>query len=307
MASWFFAKQHLCEWSDYSKGEASVRTTTGPRPALCSAFTLLGVSSTAEERLDCTRRLAAARFAIPEAMRCPRRQPERRERIRLGYLSADFRRHPVAFLIAGVIDHHDRRDFEVVGYSYGPDDGGPMRARLAGSFDRFVDIKQVPHRKAVELIYADAVDILIDLTGYTGPCRPVLLAYRPAPIQATISAFPARWGRSLSTTSSPIKTVAPFEHQPFYTEKIVHLPDCYQVNDDQAGDRRAHRHARRSRAPAKRLRVLLLQQQLEDHTRRVRRLDAAVARGRRQRVVAACRQRRCGHSNLRRGGGGARD
>jgi hypothetical protein len=92
-----------------------------------ASFALLALSSAPEEQLDCARQVAAI-MAIRASAMLPRPKPRPDERIRLGYLSADFRQHPVAFQITGLIERHDRRCFEVVGYSSGPDDGSAIRA-----------------------------------------------------------------------------------------------------------------------------------------------------------------------------------
>ena len=104
---------------------------------------------------------------------------------------------------------------------------------LPPRFDRFVDIGKMPHRQAAELIHADAVDILIDLKGFT----PASAGPRSSPTgrrrsRSTISAIPARWGRILSTTSSSTRLSCRSDQQSFYSEKLVHLADCYQCNDD---------------------------------------------------------------------------
>ena len=143
-------------------------------------------------------------------------QPRPGERIRLGYLSADFRQHPVGVSIAGLIEHHDRRRFEVIGYSYGPNDGSALRTRLAGAFDRFVDISEMAHRQAAELIHADAIDILIDLTGYTDSRRTCILAYRPAPIQVNYLGYPGTMGADFIDYIIVDRFVVPPDQQPFF-------------------------------------------------------------------------------------------
>ena len=115
-------------------------------------------------------------------------------RIRIGYLSGDFHQHATARLMAELFERHDRDRFEVFAYSYGPDDGSPMRARLQSAFDRFVDIHARSHREAAEHIHGDKIDILIDLKGYTHQARPAISAYRPAPVQVSYLGYPATMG-----------------------------------------------------------------------------------------------------------------
>ena len=231
VAEWFNTRQIVCDWSSYSEGEARTRSAVKTRVSRSAPFALLALSSTPEEQLDCARQVAAGIAARASPM-LPRAKPLPAERIRLGYLSADFRRHAVAVLLAGLIEHHDRRRFEVVGYSYGPDDYSALRARLERAFDRFVDIRDMPRRRAAELIHADAVDILIDLNGYTGDSRAEILTYRPALIQVNYLGFTATMGADFIDYIIVDPFVVPVDQQAFFSERLVHLPDCYQCNDD---------------------------------------------------------------------------
>jgi predicted O-linked N-acetylglucosamine transferase (SPINDLY family) len=106
-----------------------------------------------------------------------------------------------------------------------------MRARLTRTFDRFVDIRDTSHPRAAERIHADAVDILVDLTGYTAHGRTAVLAYRPAPIQVNYLGFPGTIGGEFIDYTIVDRFLAPMEHQPFYTERLVQLPNCYQPNE----------------------------------------------------------------------------
>jgi protein O-GlcNAc transferase len=226
----FRAKQIICDWSDYYGNEAKVRNAIAAQPSRTTALALSALSSTAVEQLNCAREIATS-ITVPEAMLLPRRQPRSSKRIRLGYLSEDLRQHPVGVLIVEQIERHDRRDFEVIGYSFGPDNRTPMRARFTGAFDRFIDIDKTPHRQAAELIHSDAIDILIDLTGYTGFCRPEILACRPAPIQVSHLGYPATMGAEFIDYIIVDPFLVPMGQQRFYSEKLVHLPDCYQPSD----------------------------------------------------------------------------
>jgi len=228
---WFHARQGICDWSGYHDAEARVQDAVEADASSCSPFVLLTLSSTPEQQLECARR-AAAEIAVPQPEIFPSLPPRPGEKIRLGYLSATFHVHPGAFLVAGLIEHHDRRRFEVNGYSYGPDDGSAMRARLIGSFDRFVDIRDVAHRRAAELMRADGLDIIIDLTGYTDANRTEILAYRPAPIQVNYLGYPGTMGADFIDYLIIDQFVVPPDQQPFFSEQLVYLPDCYQCNDD---------------------------------------------------------------------------
>ncbi len=106
-----------------------------------------------------------------------------------------------------------------------------MRQRLIAAFDQFHDVRNKSDREVAQLLHELQVDIAIDLKGYTQEGRPEIFAYRPAPIQVSYLGYPGTMGTPLIDYIIADKIVAPFEHQPFYSEKIVQLPDSYQVND----------------------------------------------------------------------------
>jgi predicted O-linked N-acetylglucosamine transferase (SPINDLY family) len=155
----------------------------------------------------------------------------RHDKIRVAYLSADFRDHAVAHLIAGLIEAHDRSHFEVIGVSLGVDDQSAMRRRLAGSFDQFHSVRTESNLAVASLMHRLEIDVAVDLLGYTRDARPEILAHRPAPIQVNYLGYPGTMAARFIDYVIADPIVLPFDQQPFYTEKIVHLPECYQVND----------------------------------------------------------------------------
>ena len=225
LVGWIEGKRRHCDWSGEGEHEWKVRITGGLQASLRVVFSLLSLASPAEHLAYA--RQVAAQFGAPPAS-FPPAAPRSGGRIRLGYLSADLRTHPVAFLVAGLIERHDRRRFEVLGYSCGPDDGSAIRARLTGAFDHVVDLQAASDRQAAERIHADAVDILVDLTGYTAHGRTAILAHRPAPIQVNYLGYPGTTGADFIDYIIVDRFVVPADQQPFFSERLVHLPNCYQ-------------------------------------------------------------------------------
>ncbi len=232
-------RQHLCDWKGLSEQARQVIDIVsagqdfdrgvGVPPF---SFLVLPIPTTAGEQQTCARaesmKLAHLGTQLPG-----HRRREGKAKITLGYLSADFQQHATAYLIAELFEQHDRARFEVVGYSYGADDGSAMRRRLVGAFDRFVDIQSDSHLQAAQRIAADEVDILIDLKGYAGHTRTPILAYRPSPIQVNYLGYPGTMGASFMDYILVDDFIVPGDQQPFFTEHLVHLPGCYQINDRQ--------------------------------------------------------------------------
>lgn len=228
LATWVFTKQRMCDWSSHREDEARFRDGLRARALPSVAFRLLGVSSTAGEQFAYARR-AAAELTVPAAVMFPSPPSRPSERLRLGYL---FLPHPTGHLIAGLIERHDRGRFEVIGYSAGPDDGSGVRSRLAGAFDRFVDISEMQDLDAARHIHTDAIDVLIDLVGLKPDGRPKIPAYRPAPIQVNYLGYPGTMGADFIDYIIVDQFVVPPDQESFFSERLVHLPDCYQCNDD---------------------------------------------------------------------------
>ena len=156
---------------------------------------------------------------------------ERGERLRIGYLSRDFRDHPVGHLVRGLFAAHDREVCEVTAYAYGPDDGSPYRLAAARESDRFRDIARLSHQEAAALIRADEIDILVDLAGHTNLNRLEICALRPAPLQATYLGFPGGSGAAFFDYLIGDPVVTPPDEAGSFQEALAILPHAYQVND----------------------------------------------------------------------------
>jgi protein O-GlcNAc transferase len=224
-----YHRAQACEWDNYEADQEKLVDMVR-RGVRVAPFYLFSTSASASDQLRCARQWIGPIRPPPEAVF--HHQPViGRERIRLGYLSGDFHQHATAHLMAELFERHDRECFEVFAYSYGADDNSAMRARLDSAFDRFVDIRALSHREAARLIDADEVDILIDLKGYTHHARPAIAACRPAPVQVSYLGYPATMGADFIDYVIVDPFVVPSSQQPHFSERLVHLPGSYQVND----------------------------------------------------------------------------
>ena len=242
------ALQQLCDWTELPvlaervidlvdrEPAGEIASTVSPFSVSPFSFLALPRQTTAEQKLRCARQWVACQLpATPGQASGPVRRPARepRSKLTIGYLSADFRAHPVAALIAEMIEKHDRDRFVINGYSSGPDDQSSMRRRLIQAFDRFVDIKNASFKDSAQRIADDGVDILVDLTGYTQDGRPQVLAMRPAPIQVNYLGFSGTMGAPFMDYILVDDFIVPSDQQAFFTEKLVHLPGCFMANDSQ--------------------------------------------------------------------------
>jgi predicted O-linked N-acetylglucosamine transferase (SPINDLY family) len=222
----------LCDWDEAEQLSEELAGRMASSRAFIGPFTWLGLNDDPALQLRCAQNYIDDKVPV-------RPQPLRRggvlgkERIRLAYLSADFREHATAFLVAELFELHDRVRFEVIGISFGREEDSAMRRRLVAGFDQFHDVRSRSDREIASLMRDLDVDIAVDLKGYTQESRPEILAQRGAPVQVNYLGYPGSMGADFVDYVIADKVVLPFDQQPFYTEKIVHLPDCYQVNDRQ--------------------------------------------------------------------------
>lgn len=182
--------------------------------------------------------LANARYQAAKSPRPaePWRAPAAGDRrIRIAYLSSDFREHPVAYVTAGLFEHHDRARFDVMCVSTAPLKADAMTARIRSAVPDFVDIGHLADADAVQALRQREIDITIDLNGYTSLGRPAVLVARVAPVQVNYLGYPATMGASFMDYIVGDRFVTPPEADAHFAEKIVSLPGCYLATDNRRG------------------------------------------------------------------------
>jgi protein O-GlcNAc transferase len=222
-------KQFLCDWTNFEIEVAQVLAIVREAKLATEPLTLLAVPSTAAEQLVCAKRYMQDQ---PEFASLRRARNQSHDRIRLCYLSADFREHPVAYLTAGMFEQHDKSRFELTAISFGPDENSPMRQRLRGAFERFINVADKTDQEIAELVCGLEIDIAVDLMGFTQHSRFNVLARRPAQIQVNYLGYPATMGAGYMDYIIADRTVIPPERTACYAEKVVCLPDTFMANDD---------------------------------------------------------------------------
>jgi len=224
----FYLKMQGADWDGFAEGRAALTAKVAAGKEAVRPFAFQAISSDPALLQQCARTYASAEFAaIPAAGEAARAQG----RIRIGYLSADFREQATAYLMAGVYEAHDRKDFEIIAFDNGYDDSSPMRARLTRTFDRFVPIAGLSDAEAASAVRDAGIDILVNLNGYFGKPRMAVFARRPAPVQVNYLGFPSTLGAPYIDYIVADRVVIPDGEQRFYDEAVVWLPDSYQAND----------------------------------------------------------------------------
>ena len=235
-------KQHICDWVGLNstildKQIAQLREWVKTElNAQISPFAFLSMpTTTPQEQKQCASNYANTAYAnlvaASKSLEFTYSQTKN-AKLKIGYFSADFRLHPLAFLITELVESHDRSQFEVIAYSYGLDDKTPARNRLERAFDQFNDIRHLNEMDAAKKINADQIDILVDLTGFTQTSRTGIVALKPAPIQVNWLGYPGTMG---SIEAKPLfdyiiadEIIAPNQND--FSEQLLYLP-CYQPNN----------------------------------------------------------------------------
>jgi predicted O-linked N-acetylglucosamine transferase (SPINDLY family) len=192
------------------------------RPVAPSMLLAIARSWAAETEALAARDKAALAFGFSRG---------RNARLRVAYLSSDFSNHATGHLVQGLFRAHDRDAFEIFAVSHGRDDGSLYRRRVAAEAEHFVDVAALADRDAAMLLHRESIDILVDLNGYTRDHRLGIAALRPAPIVAAWLGFPGSTGASFIDYAIVDGIVAPADEAHWFSERLVHLPYCYQIND----------------------------------------------------------------------------
>ena len=219
---------YMCEWEKIQSTLTRIRQLPGGT-ANARPFLLLGVSDDPAEHLAAARTRAAA--TMRGRVELPPRPALDHDRIRVAYVSGDFGAHATSYLIAELFELHDRSAFEVYGVSFGPEDGSALRRRVLGAFDGYLEGADRSDAEIAAWLREREIDIAVDLKGYTAFCRPGVFACRPAPVQASYLGYPGTMAAPFIDYVIADGHVLPEAEQSFYTEKIVYLPNSYQVND----------------------------------------------------------------------------
>jgi predicted O-linked N-acetylglucosamine transferase (SPINDLY family) len=225
-------RMYSADWHDFAERKAELENLVRAGKRAVQPFIFQAIAETPEDAQACSRIWAGDKYPqVPGAAHDPAAR-KAREKIRIGYLSGEFRNQATAILMAGLYERHDRDKFEIIALDAGLNDNSEMRARLEKSFDRWFNIGRLSDQEAAQAIRAAEIDILVNLNGYFGDSRMGVFAQRPAPVQVSYLGFPATLGAPTIDYIIADRIVIPEGEQRFYDEQVVHLPGSYQVNDD---------------------------------------------------------------------------
>jgi predicted O-linked N-acetylglucosamine transferase (SPINDLY family) len=223
-------KMKICSWSGLAESLDNISKKVAANEKVTQPFPLLALSDDASLHKKCSEIYIQTRYPINPILEPISRRPQN-HKIRVGYFSADFHNHATGYLIAELFELHDKSQFELVSFSFGPKTNDEMRLRLGRSFDQFIEVGGKSDVEVAKLSRDLNIDIAVDLKGFTQDARAGILAPRAAPIQVNYLGYPGTMGADYMDYIIADRTIIPLEFQSFYSEKLVYLPNSYQVND----------------------------------------------------------------------------
>lgn len=222
-------RMKVCDWNFYERSVNQLRPLLNAKKTVAAPFTLLGLPYDLSQLKESAQTYTQATYRVrPSVLKPPSGQSQK---IKIVYLSADYHNHATTYLMAELFEQHDRSRFEVIGICYGRSPEDEMRQRIAKSFDQFIEAGNLSDREIAQIIQDQQIDIAIDLKGHTQDSRLGIFSYRPAPIQLHYLGYPGSLGADFIDYLIADPVLIPANQQEYYTEKIVYLPDSYQVND----------------------------------------------------------------------------
>ena len=226
-----FEKLALCDWRGYDELAATIGAQVEEGRLASQPMALLSIPFPPG-----LRRRAAEMYARDVLRSVKTAKPASggmsAGRIRVGYFSEELREHPVAQLLAPLVERHDRARFEVTAFSFGgAEPGDPLRGRLEAAFEHFEDVRALSAAQVAALARERGLDIAVDLMGHTGRARTAIFAHRAAPIQAQFLGFAGTMGADCIDYLVADAIAIPPAHRASYTESIATLPHTALVNE----------------------------------------------------------------------------
>ncbi len=228
LGSLFESRRYGCDWRDFHQHVENIVAGVAAGRNVDRPFSFLSVCGSAAAQRECAK--------VHAAYLCPAAPPPiwrgecySHSKIRVAYVSADYRDHVVLRLITPLLEAHDKHRFHVMGVSLVADDDSEILKLAKGVLGDFINVSRMNDEVAAGTIRDMEVDIAVDLTGYTAGCRPGIFARRPAPVQVNFLGFPGTMGSTFMDYIIADDFVAPDSSSAFFSENLVRMPDTFHI------------------------------------------------------------------------------
>jgi len=192
-------------------------------------FQILSIVDDLSLHQQCAQIFAQDKYPVNPVLG-PIAKRQKNQKIRIGYFSADFKEHPIAYLTAELFELHNKNQFECIGFSFSAEDQSAIRQRLSSAFNQLIDVSDMPDEQIAQLSRDMGIDIAVNLGGYTTDNRIGAFACRAAPIQVNYLGV-STMGASYYDYIVSDKVAIPESSQAFYTEKVAYLPHSCMLDD----------------------------------------------------------------------------
>lgn len=224
-----YTKLIVANWKDYEQSLRLIIEEVGLGKPVIFPFAFLAMVDSPKMQQMVARIWSSHMQANHKLLTCLNKNNN--SRIRIGYFSADFYDHATAYLMSEFFELHDRNQFEIYAFSFGPNLNDQSSVRLKAAFDHFIDVSNFSDEEVALKSRELKIDIAVDLKGYTKGFRTGIFSYRAAPIQVNYLGYPGTMATDCIDYIIADKVLIPDYNKIFFDEKIVFLPNCYQVND----------------------------------------------------------------------------
>ena len=230
LGSMLQTKQSMCNWESNEKNLKILIQKIIDGHKVSPPFHTLSFTDSSKLQKISAEKWVKDKFPLKNIF-APITRRKKEKKIRLGYYSSDFYNHPVSFLLAYLLELHDKAKFELIGFSFGPEKNDEMRKRVSSTFSQFINVNLKNDKEVIQLSRDLNIDIAVDLTGFTTNSRFGIFVERCAPIQVNFLGYPGTLGSNHHDYIIADKILIPKENQKDYSEKIVYLPNSFLVND----------------------------------------------------------------------------
>jgi predicted O-linked N-acetylglucosamine transferase (SPINDLY family) len=223
-------KMFICDWQNYKDKVENLLLQISKNKKSCSCLQLLSLNDTPSIQYKSSEIWINDKHPFNFSLG-PILKSKRRDKIKIGYYSPDFREHPVTNLIIELLELHNKNQFELFGFYFGPPDSSQMNKRVLTAFNKFFDVGLKSDKDIALMSREIGIDIAVDLAGFTKYARTDIFAYRAAPIQVNYLGYPGTMATNYIDYIIADPIIIPPESQKYYSEKVVYLPNSYQPND----------------------------------------------------------------------------
>lgn len=231
LGDYLHLKMSLCDWSEFDKNLNTLITLLENGENACAPFPLLALTDREDLHLQASQN-QLKNYGYLEMGGAKSAPTKYHQKIHIGYFSSDLREHPVAHLIARMLEQHDKNCFEVFAFAWGPMTDDPKTERIKNAVAHFIDINHMSDEEVCALVNKYEIDIAIDLTCFTRLNRINIFAQRVAPIQMNFLGYPGTSGAPFMDYIIADRTLIPDTNKKFFSEKVIYLPHTYQPNDE---------------------------------------------------------------------------